>query len=279
MKKVVFHTIGCRLNQAETAVLVDRLKTMGYERVAFGQPTDLLILNTCSVTEGAEVDCRRAIRRTLRQSPQAFVAVTGCYAQTGLQVLQAIPGVDLVLGNQFKMDLPGYVRPETLAKRNSSPTVYHSRTIAREDFSQEGVGDYSATRANLKIQDGCNFMCSFCLIPYARGRERSRQIDDALREAEQLVDRGHKEVVLTGVNIGQFSSRGGEILDLIERLEAIRDIFLYGCHQCPGTDRGTGPHPHFFHRTYDHPRCITGLHGLLIEIVQIFTCPFAKWRR
>jgi len=224
MKKVVFHTIGCRLNQAETAVLVDRLKTMGYERVAFGQPTDLLILNTCSVTEGAEVDCRRAIRRTLRQSPQAFVAVTGCYAQTGLQVLQAIPGVDLVLGNQFKMDLPGYVRPETLAKRNSSPTVYHSRTIAREDFSQEGVGDYSATRANLKIQDGCNFMCSFCLIPYARGRERSRQIDDALREAEQLVDRGHKEVVLTGVNIGQFSSRGGEILDLIERLEAIPNL-------------------------------------------------------
>ncbi|MDT7043440.1 tRNA (N(6)-L-threonylcarbamoyladenosine(37)-C(2))-methylthiotransferase MtaB [Candidatus Nitronereus thalassa] len=224
MKKVTFHTIGCRLNQSETAVLVDRFQRLGYEQVKFGEPTDLLVLNTCSVTEGAEVDCRRAVRRTLRQSPQAFVAVTGCYAQTGVQALQAIPGVDLVLGNQFKMNLPDYVRPEALTGKSASPAVVHSGTIDRDDFEQEGVGEYSTTRANLKIQDGCNFMCSFCLIPFARGRERSRQIDDAIREAEQLVARGHKEVVLTGVNVGQFASGSSGIIDLLQRLELIQGL-------------------------------------------------------
>ncbi len=224
MKKVSFHTIGCRLNQSETAVLADRLKTIGYERVEFGTPTDLLVLNTCSVTEGAEVDCRRAIRRTLRQSPQAFVAVTGCYAQTGLLALQTISGVDLVLGNQFKMNLPDYVRPEVITEKFPLPKMLHTRTIDREDFLQEGVGDYTTTRANLKIQDGCNFMCSFCLIPFARGRERSRQLDDAVREAEQLVERGHKELVLTGVNIGQFASDGLGIIDLMQRLESIPEL-------------------------------------------------------
>ena len=224
MKKVAFHTIGCRLNQSETAVLVDRLKAIGYRWVKFGEPTDLLVLNTCSVTEGAEVDCRRAIRRTLRQSPQAFVAVTGCYAQTGLHAIQTIPGVDLVLGNQFKMNLPDYVRPLDLSGKQSTPTIWHTGTIDRDDFEQEGVGDFGTTRANLKIQDGCNFMCSFCLIPFARGRERSRHLDDAVREAEQLVERGHKEIVLTGVNIGQFAFEGLGLLELIQRLEAISDL-------------------------------------------------------
>ncbi len=224
MKKVAVHTIGCRLNQSETALLVDRLKSIGYERVEFGTPTDLLVLNTCSVTEGAEVDCRRAIRRTLRHSPQAFVAVTGCYAQTGIQAIQKIPGVDIVLGNQFKMNLPDYVRPETMTGKNPIPTVVHTRTIDREIFSHVGVGDYTTTRANLKIQDGCNFMCSFCLIPFARGKERSRELDDAVREAEQLVERGHREIVLTGVNIGQFSNRKLGILELIQRLEAIPSL-------------------------------------------------------
>ena len=221
MKKVAVHTIGCRLNQSETAVLVDRLKSIGYERVEFGEPTDLLVLNTCSVTEGAEADCRRAIRRTLRNSPQAFVAVTGCYAQTGMQAIQTIPGVDLVLGNQFKMNLPDYVHPEIITGKNSIPTVMHTGRIDREDFSHSGVGDYTTTRANLKIQDGCNFMCSFCLIPFARGKERSRELEDAVREAEQLVERGHREIVLTGVNIGQFLNLELGILELIQRLEAI----------------------------------------------------------
>lgn len=226
MKKVVFHTIGCRLNQAETAVLVDRLKRVGYEAVEFGQPTDVLVLNTCSVTGEAEADCRYAIRRTLRRSPHAFVAVTGCYAQTGVQALRGIPGVDLILGNQYKMKLPDYLPSLSFQGKRSEPVLLHSRTIDREDFVQEGVGDYGTTRANLKIQDGCNFMCSFCLIPFARGRERSRCLDDVLREGYELVERGHRELVLTGVNIGRFANGGVGITELVQRLEEI-----------PGLDR------------------------------------------
>lgn len=220
-RKVTFYTAGCRLNQSETAVLTDRFTKMGYEQVAYGEPTDVLVLNTCSVTENAEADCRRVIRRTLRHSPRAFVAVTGCYAQTGLKTLQHLPGVDLVLGNQYKMLLPDYLEEMPHAHKPSSTYVRHSSSISREDFVQDGVGEYATTRANLKIQDGCNFMCSFCLIPFARGRERSRLSDDAVREAEQLVERGHRELVLTGVNIGRFANGSEGLLDLIQRLERI----------------------------------------------------------
>ena len=220
-KKVTFYTSGCRLNQSETAVLTDRFTNMGYQQVAYGEPTDVLVLNTCSVTENAEADCRRVIRRTLRHSPRAFVAVTGCYAQTGLKTLQHLPGVDLVLGNQYKMLLPDYLEEMPHAHKPSLTYVRHSSSISREDFVQDGVGEYATTRANLKIQDGCNFMCSFCLIPFARGRERSRLSDDAVREAEQLVARGHRELVLTGVNIGRFANGSEGLLDLIQRLERI----------------------------------------------------------
>ena len=220
-KKVAFYTAGCRLNQSETAVLTDRFTRMGYQKVTYGEPTDLLVLNTCTVTENAEADCRRVIRRTLRHSPKAFVAVTGCYAQTGLNTLQHLPGVDLVLGNQYKMLLPDYLEEMPHVQKLSSTFVRHSGSMGREDFVQDGVGEYATTRANLKIQDGCNFMCSFCLIPFARGRERSRLSDDAVREAEQLVERGHRELVLTGVNIGRFANGSGGLLDLIQRLERI----------------------------------------------------------
>ena len=191
-KKVALYTVGCRLNQSETAVLTDRLMERGYQKVECGEPIDLLVLNTCTVTENAEADCRRVIRRTLRHSPNAFVAVTGCYAQTGMKTLQNVPGVDLVLGNQYKMTLPDYLEDVPHLAKQSAAQVRHSGTMDREDFVQEGVGAYATTRANLKIQDGCNFMCSFCLIPFARGRERSRMIDDAVREAERLVERGHR---------------------------------------------------------------------------------------
>jgi len=220
-KKVAFYTAGCRLNQSETAVLTDRFTNMGYKQVAYGEPTDVLVLNTCSVTENAEADCRRVIRRTLRHSPRAFVAVTGCYAQTGLNTLQHLPGVDLVLGNQYKMLLPDYLEEMPHVQKRASTFVRHSGSISREDFVQDGVGEYATTRANLKIQDGCNFMCSFCLIPFARGRERSRLADDAVREAEQLVERGHRELVLTGVNIGRFANGSEGLLELIQRLECI----------------------------------------------------------
>lgn len=217
-------TIGCRLNQAETALLADRLRQRGYRLVAFGQPTDLLVLNTCAVTDQAEADCRYLIRRTLRRSPRAFIAVTGCYAQTNPEAIRRLPGVDLILGAQYKMALPEYLPPAAGLRKRPGPELLHTRTLAREEFDLPGVGDYATTRANLKVQDGCNFMCSFCLIPFARGRERSRRAGDVLREAEALAARGHRELVLTGVNIGHYASEGLDLAGLIRRLEAIAGV-------------------------------------------------------
>jgi threonylcarbamoyladenosine tRNA methylthiotransferase MtaB len=218
------HTLGCRLNQAETALLADRLQKDGYQIVDYGRPTDLLVLNTCSVTDEAERMCRYEIRRTLRHSPQAFVAVTGCYAQTGIEALQQVPGIDLIVGNRHKMSLPAHVPPPSALKKQPAPSLLHTKTLDRDEFVLDGAGDYDSKRANLKIQDGCNFMCSFCLIPFARGHERSRRMDDAVREAEALVARGHRELVLTGVNIGRYAQDGGSLLDLIQRLEHITGL-------------------------------------------------------
>ena len=223
-RRASLQTIGCRLNQAETALLADRLKKDGYQLVGPGEPTDLFVLNTCSVTDNAESDCRHLIRRTLRHSPQAFVAVTGCYAQTGAEALRQVPGLDLIVGAQYKMDLPDHLPPPHALRKLPSPQLLHQRRIDRNDFVLPGTGDYESTRANLKVQDGCSFMCSFCIIPFARGHERSRRLDDVLREAQELASRGHKELVLTGVNVGQYAHGGRSLLDLVEGLEGIAGV-------------------------------------------------------
>jgi threonylcarbamoyladenosine tRNA methylthiotransferase MtaB len=218
------HTLGCRLSQSETSMLGDTLKRQGYRLVEFGEETDLLVLNTCSVTENAEKDCRYAVRKTLRHSPHAFVAVTGCYAQTGATQLQSVPGIDLIVGTQFKMNLPNYLPAPAKLRKQPEPELRHSRTIDREDFVLPGTAYSDSTRALLKIQDGCDFMCSFCLIPFARGRERSRTLDDVLREAQDLATHGYRELVLTGVNIGQYSYKGLVLVDLLRELEAIAGV-------------------------------------------------------
>jgi threonylcarbamoyladenosine tRNA methylthiotransferase MtaB len=223
-KRASLHSLGCRLNQAETSVLESQLRRRGYTVVAWGEPTDLLVVNTCSVTAEAERTCRYVIRKTLKHSPDAFVAVTGCYAQTGTQQLRSIPGIDLIVGNQFKSDLPSFLPPPEVLRKQPSPEVLHTRTIARDEFILPEYGESDTTRALLKIQDGCNVMCSFCLIPFARGHGRSRLLDDILAEAESQAARGHREVVLTGVNIGQFRSQGVDLNGLIDRLEAIDGI-------------------------------------------------------
>lgn len=215
------HTLGCRLNQAETAVLGERLRQDGYRLVPFGQPTDLLVLNTCSVTEDAERTSRYLIRKTLKHSPKAFIAVTGCYAQTGPDGLKKQAGIDLIVGNQYKLDLPTYLPPSDRLYKQASPVVHRTKTIAPEDFELPEYGAPDSTRAPLKIQDGCSTMCSFCLIPFARGRERSRLLDDLLREAEFLAARGVREIVLTGVNIGQYRQAGTDLCAVIARLETI----------------------------------------------------------
>lgn len=224
MKRASLHTLGCRLNQAETAVLTARLRRDGYRIVEFGELTDLLVVNTCSVTEDAERTCRYVIRKTLKHSPDAFVAVTGCYAQTGAHELRTIPGIDLIVGNQFKWDLPSFLPAPHALKKQPDPQVLHTRTIDREDFTLPEYGDPDSTRALLKIQDGCNVMCSFCLIPFARGHERSRLQDDVIQEAEILVAGGYRELVLTGVNIGQYRQDSLDLVGLIARLEEVEEL-------------------------------------------------------
>jgi len=224
MKRASLHTLGCRLNQAETAVLTARLQRDGYHVVEFGEPTDLLVVNTWCVTEDAERTCRYVIRKTLRHSPDAFVAVTGCYAQTGVQELRTIPGIDLIVGNQFKWDLPSFLPAPHALKKQPGPEVLHTRTIDREDFTLPEYGKPDSTRALLKIQDGCNVMCSFCLIPFARGHERSRLRDDIIQEAEILAAGGYREIVLTGVNVGQYRQDDLDLVGLITQLEEIEGI-------------------------------------------------------
>ncbi len=214
------HTVGCRLNQSETAIFSHQLQSSGFQLVPFGEETDLFILNTCSVTHGAETDCRRAIRQTLNRSPKAFIAVTGCYAQTGTSTLGLMPGVDLIVGSQHKMDLLDFI--PSLEKNNTPEIVRGIPT--RDDFVINGVGSFKSTRATLKIQDGCDFMCSFCNIPFSRGRERSRTMSDLLREGQALVSCGHKEIVISGVNIGKYESNGYSLLDVIRRLEELHGI-------------------------------------------------------
>jgi len=215
------HTLGCRLNQAETSILGERLRRDGYQLVEFGQPTDLLVLNTCSVTEDAERTSRYLIRKTLKHSPKAFIAVTGCYAQTGPEGLKKQAGIDLIVGNQYKLDLPTFLPPSDRLQKHASPVVHRTKTIAPEDFELPEYGSPDSTRAPLKIQDGCSTMCSFCLIPFARGRERSRLLDDLLREAGFLAAQGVREVVLTGVNIGQYHQAGADLCTVIAQLESI----------------------------------------------------------
>ena len=218
------HTLGCRLNQAETSILGEGLRRKGFELVEFGQPTDLLVLNTCAVTDDAERTSRYVIRKTLKHSPHAFVAVTGCYAQTGMESLKQQAGIDLIVGHQYKLDLPAYLPAAHELRKRSVAEVQHTKTIARGNFDLPHFAESDSTRALLKVQDGCSAMCSFCIIPFARGQERSRTFEDIQREVETLAARGYREVVLTGVNIGQYAYQGRDFYSLLRWLDQAADF-------------------------------------------------------
>ena len=214
-----FHTLGCRLNQAETASISATFANRGYHIVDYGADTDVCVINTCSVTEGAEAKCRQAVRTVLRRSPNAYVVVTGCYAQVGKEALRGIDGLDLIVGTAHKMQVVDLI---DTPHKEPAPRVVHTTKIARDDFSLDVIGHYSGhTRANLKMQDGCNFACAFCIIPFSRGGARSRTFPDILKEARGLVGRGHREIVLTGVNIGTYTSDGHDLLQVIRALEDV----------------------------------------------------------
>jgi len=209
------------LNQAETALISQTFQAKGYQVVDFEEETDLCVINTCTVTEQSDAKCRQVVRQVLRRSPGAFVAVVGCYAQMAPEALKQIEGVDLIVGTEDKLKVANYVE---VPRKLPAPVIIRRRRIRQEEFTLDGFGLYSTTRANLKLQDGCDFLCSFCIIPFARGRARSRNFEDLRREALRLVERGHKEIVLTGVNIGTYRHEGRTLLDVIRMLERIEGL-------------------------------------------------------
>lgn len=221
MPTASFHSLGCRLNQTEAALWAGAFQKKGYAIVEWGEPADLVVINTCSVTERGEANCRNAIRQALRRRSEAFVVVTGCYAQVGLEALRQIDGIDMIVGTQYKDKFPAFIgEPRKLA----DPVVLHSSLIDDADFEIPGTGHYHTTRANLKVQDGCDFFCSFCIIPFTRGRERSRKLSDLVREANELALAGYRELVLTGVNIGRYRHHGTTFDGMVGRLEEIEGL-------------------------------------------------------
>ncbi len=223
-KKVAFHTFGCKLNFAETSTMSRSFPEDRFERVSASSGADIYVINTCSVTDMADRKCRQAIRKFISQSPDAIIAVVGCYAQLKPQEISAIPGVDLVLGTNEKYDIAGYL--ENPAKRPRAEI--HSCDLSGSDEfnSSYSVGD--RTRSFLKVQDGCDYGCSYCTIPMARGKSRNPEIRDILKEAESVAARGVKEIVLTGVNIGDFGRSTDESFhDLLNALTSVAGIDRY----------------------------------------------------
>jgi threonylcarbamoyladenosine tRNA methylthiotransferase MtaB len=221
MHRVAFETMGCRLNQAETAILQSRFVARGYALADDPEEADLFVLHTCTLTQHATAKCRRRLRHVIRRNPAACVAAIGCYAQTDAAELAGISGVDYVVGTADKLRLDEII---TSPVKQASPVVLNG-AASRGAFTVPGAGyDPLHTRANLKIQEGCDFVCAFCIIPRGRGRARSREFGDLVREARELAARGHREIILTGVNIGTYRDEGRSLVDVIDALETIDGI-------------------------------------------------------
>ena len=213
-KRASVRSLGCRLNQSEGIALEGRLRAAGYEVVEFGEDADLGVINTCTVTNEADAKSRNAIRRFNRQNPEGVTVVVGCYSQVSANEVAMVEGVDYVIGNHDKLNFLDYLEQQ----KPEVPVIVRER-IDREDFSIGFVGDTNfEQRANLKIQDGCDFMCSFCIIPFARGRARARELENLLHEARQMLERGVREIVLTGVNLGTYEVDGCNFFSLLDRL-------------------------------------------------------------
>ncbi|MEE9166484.1 MAG: tRNA (N(6)-L-threonylcarbamoyladenosine(37)-C(2))-methylthiotransferase MtaB [Candidatus Neomarinimicrobiota bacterium] len=221
VKRVAFHTLGCKLNFSETSTIARDLLDRGFSRVDFSDVADLYVINTCSVTREADRKCRKAIRQAVRRSPDAFVAVTGCYAQLKPDEIARMPGVDLVLGVEEKLDLPGHLNS---LRKKPTAEIYGCETRDIESFQPaSSMGD--RTRSFLKVQDGCDYTCSYCTIPLARGRSRSDSIESTVRSAGRIAENGVKEIVLSGVNVGDFGRNNGDtFLDLIKELDTIENL-------------------------------------------------------
>jgi threonylcarbamoyladenosine tRNA methylthiotransferase MtaB len=229
-RTVAFHTLGCKLNFSETSTLSRSLEGQGFVKKEFEEVADVYVINTCSVTDNADKECRQLVRRIQRKAPEGLVVVIGCYAQLKPKEISQIPGVDLVLGASEKFNLATHLRE--LAKGDSARISSCDIEDVSGFNSSWSVND--RTRTFLKVQDGCDYTCSFCTIPMARGKSRSDSIPNVVRNAEQLAQNGVKEIVLTGVNLGDFG-KGPDgakkteesFYDLIQQLEQVEGIERY----------------------------------------------------
>lgn len=224
MKKVAFYTLGCKLNYSETSTISRQFEEKGYRKVDFTDTPDIFIINTCSVTENADKKCHKIVREARAISPEGYVAIVGCYAQLKPKEISEIPGVDAVLGASEKFRLiellDGFVRPD-------QPTVLSTEIASATTFNTS-YSLLDRTRTFLKVQDGCDYSCSFCTIPLARGSSRSDSIDNIVKTAHQVARTDVKEIVLTGVNTGDFGIRDGKrvehFIDLIKALDEVEGI-------------------------------------------------------
>ena len=219
--KAAFHTLGCKLNFSETSTLARQLAEAGYARVHIDDAPDVVVINTCSVTDHADAKCRNAVRRAMQSNPDAFVVVVGCYAQLKPAEIADIDGVDLVLGAGEKFNLAEHLASAT--RGGESKAIAGEIKEVRDFIPGFSSGD--RTRTFLKVQDGCNYFCAFCTIPLARGRSRSANVAETVTQARKAVEAGAKEIVLTGVNIGDFGTAHGEsLLDLAKALDELDGV-------------------------------------------------------
>ncbi|MFZ1321106.1 MAG: tRNA (N(6)-L-threonylcarbamoyladenosine(37)-C(2))-methylthiotransferase MtaB [Ignavibacteria bacterium] len=217
MKSVSLHTLGCKLNYSETSTIGKGFSEKGFSLKEYGEPADVFVLNTCSVTENADRECRQIVRSVLKNNPETYVIVTGCYAQLQPNEIASIEGVDLVLGISEKMNLLDYI--DNIEKKELSCIHREIVENANEFFEAFSSDTDSRTRAFLKIQDGCDYKCSFCTIPLARGASRSLAPDKVLDNAKKIIDAGYKEIVLTGVNTGDYNFENYRLIDILKILD------------------------------------------------------------
>lgn len=224
MKKVAFYTLGCKLNFSETSTIKRTFEDHDFETVDYSKKADVYVINTCSVTQNANSDCRKIVRRAQRKNPKAFIAVVGCYAQLEPEEVAAIEGVDLVLGAKDKFNIFDLV--DDFEKVDE--TIIHNTDVNEAVEFHHAFSENDRTRVFLKIQDGCDYKCAFCTIPLARGKSRSPKIEQILENARTVIDDGYKEIVLTGVNAGDFGKQHGEsffeLLQALDKLDGMERI-------------------------------------------------------
>jgi len=224
-KKVAFYTLGCKLNFSETSTISRLFEDAGFAKVSFDDTPDIFVINTCSITENADKKCVQLVRRALKINPDAFVVMIGCFAQLKPKEISQIEGVDLVLGANEKFNLLNYI-DKSVSKKEIAQTAFESIKKTKKFVPAFSLGD--RTRSFLKIQDGCDYFCTFCTIPLARGKSRNASIDETIKEAKKIAQTSVKEIVLTGVNIGDFGQGGQEtFLELIQQLDKIDGIDRY----------------------------------------------------